>query len=194
MEINTVDDIYEANKRVRARLLEVLSNISDEEAGKPIEGQPWTIAQIVQHISMVEEGTSKICSKLLSKAQAEDLRSDGRVVISDNYKKKAQEISVAKVSAPEIVQPKLSRPLSESIAKLAENRKWLESLRALFQQYDGTVRKFPHPFFGEISAQEWLLLAGHHERRHTDQIKRLLLQNKKPGCEEGMQPGNESKQ
>jgi hypothetical protein len=33
---------------------------------------------------------------------------------------------------------------------------------------------FPHPYFGEMTAVEWLILAGGHEKRHTDQIRRLL--------------------
>ena len=36
------------------------------------------------------------------------------------------------------------------------------------------THKFPHPFFGELSATEWLVLLGGHEARHTAQIERIL--------------------
>jgi hypothetical protein len=35
---------------------------------------------------------------------------------------------------------------------------------------------FPHPFFGELSAIEWLCLIGGHEQRHLKQIKRVMAE------------------
>jgi len=173
MEINSVDDIFAANQKIRKSLHELLSGISEEEAAADIGGQAWTIAQIVEHIAAVGEGSSKICAKLLSKAQADDDRSYGTVTISENFLAKASEISTIKVEAPAIVHP-TGKTLADSVAKLEENAVWMEKLRSLFNSYDGTKHKFPHPFFGQISAQEWLLLSGRHEKRHTEQIKRLL--------------------
>jgi hypothetical protein len=173
MEIKTVADIYESNKRTRAYLRELLSGIADEEAVGHVDGQAWSIAQIVEHISLVAEGSSKVCAKLMKKAQAENHLSNGTVTISKNFMQKSEEVNGVKLTAPEIVQPG-SRAIGESLEKMAASEERLESLRPLFQNYDGTTRKFPHPFFGELSAHEWLLLSGYHERRHIEQLKRLL--------------------
>jgi hypothetical protein len=173
MEPNSVDDIFAANLRTREKLRELLSGVTETEAAVSVDGKQWTVSQIVEHIAAVEEGSSKICAKLLSKAQADDDRSDGEVTISDSFKEKGREIAVTKVEAPDIVRP-TGKSLAESFAKMEENSKWWEKLLPLFKAYDGTKRKFPHPFFGQISAQEWLLLSGQHEKRHAEQIKKLL--------------------
>jgi len=175
-EINTVDDIYKANNRTRTYLRELLSGISEDEAVRPIDGQPWSIAQIVEHISLVAEGSSRVCAKLMSKSKAENDLSDGTVTISKNFIQKSHEVAGIKLTAPDIVQPG-SLSIRESLEKMAASEERLESLRPLFQIYDGTTRKFSHPFFGELSAHEWLLLSGYHERRHIEQLKRLLEKN-----------------
>src|SRR5215218_7608228 len=175
-EINIVDDIFEANKRTRAYLGEILSGITEEEAVRSVHGQPWNIAQIVEHIALVAEGCSKVCAKLMSKSKAENDLSDGGVTISEHFMQKSREVREVKLTAPAIVQP-AGHSLAESFEKMAATEEWLESLRSLFQTYDGTTRKFSHPFFGELSAHEWLLLSGYHERRHIEQLKRLLEKN-----------------
>ena len=43
-----------------------------------------------------------------------------------------------------------------------------------FQKVDGVEAKFPHPYFGDLSAQEWLVLSGAHEIRHLKQIRRVI--------------------
>ena len=194
MQIRTVDDIFEAKQKIRNRLLDLVSSVSEDEAARPIDGQRWTPAQIVEHIAAVEEGSMRVCRKLLFKAQSDNDAGDGTATISTDFNSKAIEIDATKVDAPEIVQPKAGDTLAVSIGKLAETATRFEELKTLFRTLDGTKRKFPHPFFGEISAHEWLLLSGLHEMRHTDQLRRLLENKKSPVAEEGMQPGNESKQ
>jgi hypothetical protein len=39
--------------------------------------------------------------------------------------------------------------------------------------FDGDTHKFPHPYFGPLSAVEWLVLLGGHEARHLQQIKNI---------------------
>ena len=79
-----------------------------------------------------------------------------------------------KVEAPAFVQPTGARTVSESLAKLDQNAEQVEQLRGLFETVDATELKFPHPFFGDISAHEWLSLKGGHEMRHIKQIEKVL--------------------
>jgi hypothetical protein len=194
MQIKTVDDIFETKRKIRTRLLDLLSHVPEREAASAIDGERWSIAQIVEHVAAVDESSIRVCAKLLSKAQADNDVSDGSATISVSFNSKADEIGTMKVEAPEIVQPKIGSTLAASIAKLNQTARRFEELKLLFRTFDGTKRKFPHPFFAEISAHEWLLLSGLHEERHTRQIRRLLENKKSPVAEEGMQPGNESKQ
>ena len=174
MNYETIEQIYEGNKKIRERLKDLVSRLTETQIGALPEGEKWTVAQIVEHISMVDEGSMKICAKLLKKAEAAGRISDGTVSISENFLQKGKEIAGMKVNAPEFVQPTGARSIAESLAKLDENTEQLEQLRSLFESVDGTDLKFPHPFFGGISAQEWLTLKGGHEMRHIKQIENLL--------------------
>ena len=178
MSINTIEDVYAANSRMRQRLLETLSGVGEDEASKAIEGERWTVAEIVEHLSMVEESISKVCAKLLRKAQGEGKKSDGRVTVSDGYIQKSKEIAAMRLEAPEFVHPKGSVTLVQSFDRMRQTGERLQEIKPLFMEFDGTDLKFPHPFFGDISAHEWLVLIGGHERRHTAQIRRILGKDK----------------
>ena len=174
MKYTTIAEIYAGNDKIRERLKALLADIPEEKAKALTEGEKWCIAQIVEHVSMVDEGTIKICSKLLKKAQEAGQASDGAVNISDNFLQRGSEIARMKVEAPTFVQPTGEQTIAESLRKLDENAERVNELRSLFESVDGTAFKFPHPFFGDISAQEWLALKGGHEMRHIKQIERLL--------------------
>jgi hypothetical protein len=174
MKYETIEEIYNGNNKIRARLKDLVSSLTDEQTSALPEGEKWTVAQIIEHIAMVDEGAMRICAKLLREAEAAGKAADGSVVISDNFREKRAEIAGIKVNAPDIVQPTGGRTIPESIAKLDENTEQLEKMRSIFESVDGTELKFPHPFFGDISAQEWLALKGGHEMRHIKQIEKVL--------------------
>ncbi|HUR97226.1 MAG TPA: DinB family protein [Pyrinomonadaceae bacterium] len=174
MKYESIQDIYDANNNIRARLKELIAPLTDEQTNFLPEGEKWTVAQIVEHVAMVDGGAMRICSRLLQKAQDAGRSSDGKVVISENFLQKGSEIATMKVEAPEFVHPNAGQTIPESLAKLDEMADQLEQMRPLFESVDGTELKFPHPFFGDISAQEWLALKGGHEMRHIKQIENVL--------------------
>ena len=178
MKFETIADIYNGNAKVRERLKQLVADVTPEQASAAREGEDWTIAQIVEHIAMVDGSTLRICAKLLSKAEAAGRSAEGDVEISDAFMHKSREIATMKVQAPDVVQPSGDRSIAESLAQLDENAVQLETMRPMFETVDGTGFKFPHPFFGDISAQEWLTLKGGHELRHIKQIERLLESGK----------------
>ena len=174
MKYETIEEIYDGNGKARARLKKLVSSLSAEQLSALPEGEKWTIAQIVEHISMVDESTTRICAKLLKKAEDAGQTSDGKAVISDNFLQKGTEIAAIKVEAPDFVQPTAGKTIPESLAKLDENAEQLMKMRELFESIGGSEFKFPHPFFGDTTAQEWLALKGGHEMRHIKQIEKLL--------------------
>jgi hypothetical protein len=173
MNYQNIAEIYISNDKQRERLRETVGILTDTQLNSLPDGEKWTIAQIVEHMSIVEENMTRICRKLLSSAEAEGSTASGGVVVSDNFKQKAAEIATMKVEAPERVQPTGTMAVEQSLSRMDENRHRLDELRPMFEAYDGTTRKFPHPFFGDLSAQEWLVLIGGHTARHIKQIANL---------------------
>jgi len=174
MKYESIADIYAANAAVNERFRAVLDGVTDTEATALPDGEKWTVEQITEHVAMVNGSMAKICSRLLTRAKEEGLTSDGGVSISDDFMNKSAAIAGIKVEAPEIVTPKGGRSIAESLAAMDEIDDSIVGLGALFEAFDGSTHKFPHPFFGDLSAVEWLVLLGGHQARHTAQIVRIL--------------------
>ena len=174
MNYQTIADVYAANDKIREQLKETVENLTDEQAGISPEGGKWTIAQLVEHVALVEEGMTRISAKLLNEAREQGKTADGSVKISEDFMRKAAGAREQKIEAPDRVQPKANLTIAESLAKIEENRKVLDALRPLFESVECSDHKFPHPAFGDLTAHEWLTLIGGHEARHIAQIRRIL--------------------
>ena len=174
MNFPSVDYIFDENDRVRGKLKDLLANVSDQESNRSHDGEKWTVAQIVEHIAIADEGMSKVCAKLIKSSRDASLPSPGSVFVSDDFIKRSVDALNVKVEAPERVRPTGNASIAESLARMDASRTLLNQIRPLFVQFDGNAEKFPHPFFGEMTAVEWLVMIGSHEARHTRQIEQLL--------------------
>ena len=173
MPYQSIAEIYEANERIRTKLKETLAGLSEEQAVARLDGEKWTIAQIAEHVSMVGHGMYRICSKLLSKAEAGGQLAHGEIDLK-TFAERAKEIADVKLEAPEIVRPTGRKSIAESVVSLDRTRDAFRELRPMFEKYDAGSGKFPHPFLGDMTAVEWLAMLGAHERRHLRQISRIL--------------------
>lgn len=174
MNYESIADIYSANNAIRERLISTATGITTGEAAALPDGEKWTLAELVEHVSLVNGAMCQICTKLLTKSQDEGNASNGKYEISDSFIEKAAASANKKLEAPDFVRPAGGKSIQASMAVIEGNNEKLQSLRPLFDAYDGNTHKFPHPFFGDLSAVEWLLLLGRHEGRHTAQIERIL--------------------
>lgn len=173
MRYTSIADIYSANQKIRERLLETVSDIGEGDATALPDGEGWSIQHIVEHLWMVEFGTARICRRLLDAAKAEGKPSDGSFSLGPQFGERAAQIAVTRVEAPERVQPTGEVPIAESLERMRQTAVDLDAMRSDLEQFDLAGHTFPHPFFGELNAGEWLVMAGLHERRHTHQIARI---------------------
>ena len=174
MEFQNIDQIYLANAQVRDRFGETIGQINAGQVKILPDGEKWSIEQIVEHVSIVDEGMAKICRKLLGEAQKSGLKATGEIQISDVFRAYTENVDEMKLEAPERVHPTGQVSIDDSRRKLSESHAIFESLLAVFGEFDSTNLKFPHPYFGPLSAQDWLVLAGEHMHRHTKQIEKIL--------------------
>ena len=181
MNYESIADIYSANAKARENLYATLEGISESEATTLPDGEKWSIGHVVEHISMVETGVSMICSRMVEAAKADGQPSDGSFVLSPQFLENIARLvsGNTKVEAPERVQPTGEVAIQHSLAQLTIATTTLRSLRTDLESTDVTGHTFPHPFFGPLTATEWLVIAGLHERRHTGQIESLLTKIRK---------------
>ncbi len=173
MNSEKVAEIYAANQRAREKVIAAVKDLSAERSLSPLEGEKWSIAQVTEHIAMVADAAARICAKLLGQSEAADVESDADTAFSDTFLTKSKEIAAIKLQAPERVQPVGGQSIEQSLAKLTAVSSRFDELRPLFEQYDCREQTFPHPFFGELNAGEWLALAGLHAERHVKQVESL---------------------
>jgi len=177
MGYQTIAEIYEGNAKIRTKLKQTVENLTDEQLNFRMDENAWTPREIVEHISIVEGGIAGICARLLQKSAEENLPNDGSANISVEFLEKSSSAGdrrTAKLQAPDRVKPSGTLSIEESFAKLKENSEMLKQIRTGLETVNTQKAKFPHPHFGDMTATEWLLLIGGHERRHIDQIEEIL--------------------
>ena len=179
MNYQTISEIYEANDKIRENLKGLLANLTDEQINALPDGEKWTVAAFVEHISIVDEGITRITAKLLGEAKANGKTADGAAKFSDEFEQKISAGRDAKFEAPERVRPTGTKTIAESLAKMDETRKSLEELRPMFESVECADFTFPHPAFGELTAHEWLTLIGGHEARHLRQLENVIAKVKR---------------
>ena len=174
MIYESIAEIYSANQTARERFSSVAKGITESEATVLPDGEKWTLSELVEHVALVNSAMCRICTKLTMQSQDDGNAASGKIEISDSFIEKAVESAGKKLEAPDFVRPGGGKPIQASLAAIESNNEQFESIRPIFEAYDCGTHKFPHPFFGDLSAAEWLRLAGRHEGRHTAQIERIL--------------------
>lgn len=179
MTYETIADIYSANQKIREGFTQLLNSISPDEAAAMPVGEKWPIQHLAEHVAIVSNGISRICGKLVEAAKQDNRPSDGSFTLPASFGERAAGIAGIKVEAPERVHPTGNVTIAQALDGLATATAAYDSLRTDMASYDLSGHTFPHPFFGDLTAGEWLVMAGLHERRHGEQITALLAKVRK---------------
>lgn len=184
MEYTSVAGIYEHINETRRRLVERVESVAEERRTARSAENAWTVADIVEHLSITERGLLSVMTKMLDGVEAaaagaqEDAATGGAAAPAaiqpfslDTYIERAR---AEKFQAPEVVRPTGTAAVADSLARLAESRARLDALRPRFERADLSAQLFPHPAFGPLNLYQWLAFIGVHEARHLAQIERLL--------------------
>jgi hypothetical protein len=190
----SIADIYAANDTVRRRLASRLENLSEvQQTFRPAEGA-WSIADIIDHLSITERNMVQLIAMLLKKSEGATAAlnagdgggvgdgggGDAQIVAGappfqpfslDNFIEQVRDV---KLTAPEVVRPGGNVTLADALAKLARTRADIEALRPRLETSDLGAATFPHPAFGEFNSAQWLAFIGLHEGRHLRQIENLM--------------------
>ncbi len=155
----------------RDRFLALLDRIDPEAWGRVPEGGGWSVAEIADHITVVERKSGRFLSGPLLEQEA---------ITSSEETTGKEDVIRGRMAdptprpAPDIVQPcgKWSNPaeLGEAFAE-ARN-----ATIALGRSHGAqlSVRVAPHPAFGPLTGTQWLFFLAEHCERHCGQMERML--------------------
>jgi len=172
MIYHTIADIMAVNEQAQARFIAAISNLTEEQANFRPDQNQWTIAEIVEHVSIVNDGFLRLTHKLLKEAEsaARPAKADlnlGHTSLDENGRQRGP------FQAPERVRPKGGVSVEDSLAKLRVTLAGFSEIQSRLEGVDLSEQTFPHPALGPLNAYQWMVLLSEHEDRHRGQIERL---------------------
>lgn len=170
-----LQELVQSISRQREKLLNSVSGLSDAQLNYKPSESPWSICDIVHHLALTDEANAKLISNLLKRSRAENIPPDPSP--DDSELHSADDVfarmAEPKFQAPDFVAPRSHLPVDESLGRLKSSRaRMLEAIEQL-STLDLSKLTYPHPFAGDLTAYQWILIAGGHESRHTEQINRM---------------------
>ena len=173
MIYHNIADILAANEQARERFMAAVSNLTEAQVNfRPDENQ-WTIAEIVEHVSIVNDGVLRITHKLLKEAELapKPPKTDlnlGHTSLDENGQQHP-----GPFHAPDRVRPQGVARIEDSLAKMRTSLDGFAEIQSRLEAVDLSEQVFPHPALGPINAYQWMVLLGEHEDRHSGQIERV---------------------
>lgn len=155
----------------RERLLNTARSLSSEQLGFKPSSEQWSVAENVEHLTIVENRAFGRIENALQGASDVSKRSawEGRdeALVSEIRNRSPR------VQAPEIVRPTGTWQQEELLRQFQAARQRTGEFAATT---DADLRGhcWPHPILGELDCYQWLLAVGAHCERHLAQIEEVL--------------------
>lgn len=173
MIYHTIADIMAANEQAQTRFMAALSNLTEAQAEfRPDENQ-WTIEEIVEHVSVVNDGFLRLTHKLLKEAESAPRPPRADLNLGHTSLDEHGRQHPGPFQAPDRVRPQGGARIEDSMAKMRASLAGLAEIQLRLEAVDLSEQMFPHPFLGPINAYQWMVLLGEHEDRHSGQIERV---------------------
>ncbi|MDN4494622.1 DinB family protein [Ureibacillus aquaedulcis] len=150
---------------VREELLKSVSSLTDEQLNEVVEEGSWSIAQILEHLYIMELNVVRQIRLALNQEEYDEPGSFPLHVVADRTKK---------ISAPEILIPSNNFLTSEELReKLSASRAFLEKIAHHHSEEELNQKTFAHRRFGVLTLSQWISLVGYHEQRHIGQVEEI---------------------
>src|SRR5262245_27373107 len=180
MTYQGIADIFAMIEKMNARFISSINGLSETQENFRPAPDRWTIAENVEHISIVNSGFLRLTYKLLKQAEAAPRPARGNLQMSALTLTDNGEL-LGKMEAPEIVRPKGDVPVAQSISKNQQAIDDLFKLQPRLDSIDLSELNWPHPMLGQLNLYQWLLLLGEHVERHRLQIETVKSSAHFPG-------------
>jgi hypothetical protein len=156
------------------RLRAAVASVPPERRDVKPSPQRWSVAEIIEHLSIVERAIGRLLTTKLAEAKAKGLglEADQSPIVGTLDMARVLD-RTRKLTASEISLPSGKLDSEASWAALEEAH---AALCATVRASDGLALGevvFPHPFLGPINLYQWIAFVGGHEARHAAQVLEL---------------------
>jgi hypothetical protein len=153
---------------VHQKLIDTIIPLDAELFSQRPSNNEWSVAEIVQHLCLVEERVLKDLERAFAgpPRRVQFLR---RLIPTSIVA-----IRLIRVKAPKAVKPLSVPAIDVAIENFNRARNALKTLCATHAKDRFRHIVFKHPFLGDIDGVATISFVGYHERRHYKQIREVL--------------------
>ena len=159
----------------RRELLQSFEGVDGDRLCRRASPDRWSVAEILEHLRMVESGVARLITKRVGQAKEAGLGEEKSTTpVLPSFNPYSAMLEKAVMQAPATVQPRANIDISDALEGLGSSR---EALRAAVVPASGLALgeiKHTHQILGELDLYQWLIFVGQHEGRHRKQIERTL--------------------
>ena len=159
----------------RTELLKSFADVPGDRLCRRATEDTWSVAEILEHLRMVEAGVARLITKRVGQARDAGLGDEkSTATVLPTFAQHKAKLEQGVMVAPATVLPRANIDISEAVEGLESSR---EALRAAAVSANGLSIgeiKHTHAILGELDLYQWLIFVGEHEARHRKQIERTL--------------------
>jgi len=128
----------------------------------------WSVAEVLEHLSIVERGALMLVRALIQEAPAVDEPAALTALDRDFLKNRTR-----RITAPDRIQPTGTISVETALAALESSREELLAVLSEAEGRDLSKVTQPHPALGPLDGYQWIAIIGGHEMRHSLQIDEI---------------------
>lgn len=131
----------------------------------------WSPLEILEHLRLTEDGVVRLLAHRLMRA-----RERGLVAVDPSASADGDAIVLegGRIDAPATLVPSGDLVLPRVVDGLSASRAALRQLASEVAPFDGTAVTARHVVLGELHFYQWVHFIGAHDRRHQNQMARIL--------------------
>jgi len=128
----------------------------------------WSIAEIVEHLAIVETGLLRLLRTLTEKAEKQgNNHSPVHISLDERYRDSVN----GKIKTRQQSEPTGNAAAADSLESLRGIQAGLVELRPRLDRVDLSSVSFNHPALGDLTLGQWLAFVMIHEERHLRQMR-----------------------
>jgi hypothetical protein len=158
----------------RAALKRAVAAVSPELRGRRPAPERWSVAEVLEHLGLVERHITRLLQNLISEGRAAGIGPEQETSLVVPTLDLSRLLNRSRREpASDAAKPREGLDASAAEAALVRQR---EALRATLLSADGLALaevSAPNPVLGVLNASQWVLFIGGHEARHTAQIQEI---------------------
>lgn len=169
-----IQEVLSALDDTRESLRGIIADIPPARLGVRPSEDRWSVAEIVEHLSLVEGRIAKMLMEKLDAARKAGLGHETDATPVAPMLDIATVIDRSNpVIASEASQPRAGLSVDDGMKLLTERRQGLRNAVVSSDELALASVEVPHARLGTLNLYQWLLFLAGHEARHTDQIREV---------------------